>query len=229
MGMEWVHSRGERVRAASNSQQSWVLRTDVQRLQRDRGFTTDTQFIVHCHQGASQWCWAHLLRQFDATVQATDGLIQSCSSRLAQLGRMISKIWRWDRNPGPTVPDLSELRDDLHGTLRQDFEDTLSLLSGIENAPSWSRSLLKQQDGLWIFETRQDVGMTNNLAERRIRPLVLARKGSFGSQSDAGARYIERIYTVTQTLKAQGRELIGYLRQSLYAAQVGAAGPKLLT
>lgn len=55
------------------------------------------------------------------------------------------------------------------------------------------------------------------------------RKGSFGSQSDAGARYIERIYTVTQTLKAQGRELVGHLRQGLYASQVGAQGPKLLT
>lgn len=195
------------------------------------GVVVSDRFSVylHCHKGQSQWCWAHLLRQFDATAPGTEGFIAACAQRLAMLGRLISRVWRWDRNPGPLIPKLPELVEDLYPKLRQNFEDTLHVLAAKKEAPGWSRALLKQQDGLWLFEQREDVGMTNNLAERRIRPLVLARKGSFGCQSDAGARYIERIYTVTQTLKAQGRELIGYLRQSLYAAQVGAQGPRLLT
>jgi transposase len=143
------------------------------------GIVVSDRFSVylHNHKGPSQWCWAHLLRQFDSTTQSSKGLIQSCAKRLAQLGRLISKIWRWDRNPGPTIPHLPGFAQELHPKLRQDFEDTLTLLSQLKGAPGWSRALLKQQDGLWTFEAREDVGMTNNLAERRIRPLVLARKG----------------------------------------------------
>jgi len=41
----------------------------------------------------------------------------------------------------------------------------------------------------------------NNRAERELRPLVIARKVSFGSQSDAGAQTREILMTVLHTLK----------------------------
>jgi transposase len=41
----------------------------------------------------------------------------------------------------------------------------------------------------------------NNRAERELRPLVIARKISFGSQSNAGARTREVLMTVLHTLK----------------------------
>ena len=41
----------------------------------------------------------------------------------------------------------------------------------------------------------------NNLAERDLRPLVIARKISFGSQSDSGAKTREILMTVLHTLK----------------------------
>lgn len=44
----------------------------------------------------------------------------------------------------------------------------------------------------------------NNLAERDLRPTVIARKTSFGSQSDAGARTRGILMTILHTLKKQG-------------------------
>ena len=41
----------------------------------------------------------------------------------------------------------------------------------------------------------------NNLAERQLRPLVVARKVSFGSQSDRGAATRETLMTVLHTLR----------------------------
>jgi len=41
----------------------------------------------------------------------------------------------------------------------------------------------------------------NNLAERELRPLVIARKLSFGSQSDSGANTREILMTILHTLK----------------------------
>ena len=47
----------------------------------------------------------------------------------------------------------------------------------------------------------RDVPADNNLAERTLRPTVIARKVSFGSQSDAGARTREILMSIVLTLK----------------------------
>ena len=56
---------------------------------------------------------------------------------------------------------------------------------------------------LYHWARDRDIPADNNLAERELRPLVIARKLSFGSQSDAGARTREILMTVLQTLKKQ--------------------------
>lgn len=55
----------------------------------------------------------------------------------------------------------------------------------------------------------------NNLAERDLRPLVIARKISFGSQSDAGAQTREILMSVLHTLKKRGRNPAAALQDAL--------------
>ena len=55
---------------------------------------------------------------------------------------------------------------------------------------------------------------TNNAAERDLRPFVLWRKTSYGTQSDRGERYAERIMTVTHTLRKQNRPVFAYLHRA---------------
>jgi len=55
----------------------------------------------------------------------------------------------------------------------------------------------------------------NNLAERRIRPLVIARKISFGSQSDRGLETREILMTVCDTLAQRHDDPVEVLRQAL--------------
>jgi transposase len=54
---------------------------------------------------------------------------------------------------------------------------------------------------LYHWAEDRNVPADNNLAERELRPLVIARKISFGSQSDAGAKTREILMTVLHTLK----------------------------
>ena len=56
---------------------------------------------------------------------------------------------------------------------------------------------------LYHWARDRDIPADNNLAERELRPLVIARKLSFGSQSDAGAKIREILMIVLQTLKKQ--------------------------
>ena len=57
----------------------------------------------------------------------------------------------------------------------------------------------------------EDVEPTNNVAERAIRPAVLWRQGSFGSDRAAGTRFVERLLTVAVSCRQQGRPLLPLL------------------
>jgi len=82
---------------------------------------------------------------------------------------------------------------------------------------------------LWTFVKVEDLEPTNNAAERAIRKAVLWRKGSFGSASSAGSRFVERMLTVTESLRAQGRSILGFLDASIRARLSGKRHPSLLS
>ena len=90
------------------------------------------------------------------------------------------------------------------------------------------RSLDRLWPALWTFVDADGVEPTNNSAERAIRPAVLWRKGSYGTQSDGGARFVERLLTVTATCRQQRRSLLDYLTTVCTAAQLGQPVPSLL-
>ena len=73
-----------------------------------------------------------------------------------------------------------------------------------------------------------EVEPTNNAAERAIRPGVLWRKGSFGTQSADGSRFVEAMMTMVATLKQQHRHVLNYLTTACEAALQGQPIPSLL-
>ena len=74
----------------------------------------------------------------------------------------------------------------------------------------------------------EGVEPTNNGAERALRPVVLWRKGSFGSDSGDGSRYVERLLTVVASCRQQGRLLLDFLVAAGEAALRGSPPPSLL-
>lgn len=65
----------------------------------------------------------------------------------------------------------------------------------------------------WALDPR--IPAENNLAERELRPLVIARKVSFGSQSDAGAATRETLMTILFTLKKKTKDPTQALKATL--------------
>ena len=57
----------------------------------------------------------------------------------------------------------------------------------------------------------------NNRAERELRPLVIARKISFGSQSEQGAQTREILMTVLHTLRKRTQDVFGAFKRALDA------------
>jgi hypothetical protein len=90
------------------------------------------------------------------------------------------------------------------------------------------RELTKWWAALWTFARVEGVEPTNNVAERALRPAVLWRKGSFGSDSEVGSQFAERLLTVVATCRQQGRHLLDFLVAAGEAALHGTAAPSLL-
>ncbi len=76
---------------------------------------------------------------------------------------------------------------------------------------------------------REDgVEPTNNAAERAIRPAVIWRRTSFGSDSAAGSEFVARLLTVVSSLNLQERNILDFLVKSVSANRSGAIPPSLL-
>jgi len=90
------------------------------------------------------------------------------------------------------------------------------------------KELLGHEERLWTFVEVEGVEPTNNEAERTERPGVLWRKVSGGTQSEQGSRFVERVMTVVQTCRRQGRKVLDYLSACVLAWRHNRAPPDLV-
>jgi transposase len=95
-------------------------------------------------------------------------------------------------------------------------------------AAALCRELTKWWAALWTFARIDGAEPTNNVSERALRPAVLWRKSSFGSDNEVGSRFAERLLTVATTCRQQGRLLLAFLVVAGEAALQGTAAPSLL-
>jgi transposase len=114
--------------------------------------------------------------------------------------------------------------------IRQEVERWLEAghTCGVPKTEGVCREIRKRRQALWTFVRHPGVEPTNNTAERAIRPGVLWRKGSFGTHSADGSRFVEALMTVVATLKQQHRHVLDYLTAACEAAQRGEPAPSLL-
>ncbi len=173
-----------------------------------------------------QVCWAHLKRDFQKLVDR-GGPAARLGERLQRLGERVFEEWHLFRGGGI---DRQTLQQRLDGPARE-FERVLR--SGRRcadaKAATFCENVLALLPAVWRFVVTEGVEPTNNHAERVLRRGVLWRKNSFGCTSAAGCRFVERMLTVVQTRRLQGRSVLQYLRQALVAHRNGLPAPSLLS
>lgn len=187
-------------------------------------FGTDRYVVYDCIPTARrQLCWAHIVRTFQALVD-DGGEPERVGLMLLELTRQVLHAWNeWKRG--------RKKRDEIEPVLRRSRADLERLLSTYIELPglrTLAHAFVLTPESVWLFTTNADVDPTNNRAERDLRMLVMWRRTSFGTQSARGDRFLERILTVTQTLRRQGARLLGFLVDSLQACLVPSAAPRLL-
>ena len=84
------------------------------------------------------------------------------------------------------------------------------------------------EPALWLFVTGSGLEPANNAAERAIRPAVLWRCTSFGSQSESGSVLVARMLTVVTSLRSQNRNVLEFMTEAIRASRQGSSPPSLL-
>jgi len=173
-----------------------------------------------------QLCWAHLIREF-RKLAAYNQHQRPLGTRLLDITTRIFAAWYRFRATAIDRPtllgELAPLQVALRQTLEAGLEPPHAVVAG-----ALCGNLLDSWPALWTFAHIDGVEPTNNAAERALRPAVLWRKGSFGTQSDSGSRFVERIMTVAATGKQQGHSLLDFLVTATTAARLGLPPPSLL-
>jgi transposase len=145
-----------------------------------------------CH---IQYCYAHLLRDVqDLEKEFPDN----------------EEISTFVQRAAPLLAEAMNLRslpisdDEFYQRAANTKEEIIKIMNseanhfGIQHIQNIFRD---NSQRLYHWADRRDVPADNNFAERELRPLVMARKVSFGSHSDAGAKTRETLMTVLKTLK----------------------------
>lgn len=159
-------------------------------------------------QRRRQLCWAHLKRDFQALAER-EGKPAVVGQGLLEQTRELFDLWHqvgdgkitwssWQRKVKPIQQRVKQLL-------------FIGTQSGHQKTRHTCANILQVEACLWTFVRVAGVEPTNNNAERPLRRAVLWRKKSFGTKSEAGSRFVERILTVVTRLRQQGRDVLDYL------------------
>jgi transposase len=172
-----------------------------------------------------QICWAHLIRKFKGFAERT-GVAAELGESLLLCAQVMIHYWHQVRDGTMSRRKFQQLMASLSVVIEAHLEKGVRLaMPGVSGACA---DILAHRQALWTFVYVPGVDPTNNHAERELRAFVLWRKRSFGSQSDRGCRFAERIMTVTHTLRKQNRHVLSYLTQACQAALCGRPAPSLV-
>lgn len=172
-----------------------------------------------------QLCWAHLIRDFEKFKLRCRKSAEIGEQLLRRTGRIFE--W-WQR-----VRDGTLTRLVFERRMKEEMKSVEYFLEkgthcGHSQTENTCKELLKHKSALWTFVRVKGVEPTNNAAERALRPAVLWRKRSFGTNSDRGSRFVERILTVVATLKQQERSIMEYMLSAFEAHNQGQKAPSIL-
>jgi transposase len=173
-----------------------------------------------------QLCWSHLQRDFQALVDRGGDSAIIGSLLLAQ-GEKMFGFWHRVRDGtlsrGAFQVRMQSIRGEVESLLRLG-----TLLVKHRKTQATCKNLLKARASLWTFVDQEGIEPTNNAAERALRRGVIWRRRSFGSQSQAGSRFVERILTAVISLRQQQRDVLDFLTQACETFAAGSAAPSLL-
>jgi transposase len=190
---EYHHSRGHEVVEAR-------FRPDFQGV-----LGSDFYAAYNCHQGLHQRCWVHFLRDGHELKEQYPQEV-ALHTWFSEVKALYERACAY-AGPDPALPVAKQM-----GARRKQqhtFEQELwQLCAPYVRTSAPMHTLCERVERflpeLFVFVARPLVPSHNNLAERSVRPLVIARKISGGSRSPKGSHTRMDLFSLFGTWAAQG-------------------------
>lgn len=150
--------------------------------------------------GLRQLCWAHIIRKLKGLKGDRSSPHAYCFAKfvLKNIGAIFSLYHSFLKSMGSREKlwtDTEPMREQMKSFCIA-FKQ-----SADQRVKTRANRLLNNWQHLFTFLLHDDVEPTNNSAERAIRPAVQWRKICFGSQSEMGEHFTERLLSVVGTCR----------------------------
>lgn len=147
-----------------------------------------------------QYCYAHLLRDVqDLEKEFPDeSEIATFTAVVAPLLSLAMGLRRQDLKDVEFYDRATRLRSDIKSAMERPAKH-----AGIRRIQD---IFTEHESRMFHWAANRAVPADNNLAERDLRPSVIARKVSFGSVTDAGAEVRSAFTTIVTTLRKRGHD-----------------------
>jgi hypothetical protein len=158
-----------------------------------------------------QYCYAHLLRE-----------VQDLAKEFPE----VSEVSRFVAQFAPLLAEAMKLRAQelTSAQFRQRGLELKVEMKALVHSPAQHPGIQKIQNifreraaRLYHWAKSSTIPADNNRAERELRPLVIARKVSFGSQSEQGAQTREILMSVLHTLRKRTDKVFDVFQRCLDA------------
>lgn len=197
----WLHATTQYIHFQFDSSRAGEVSRNVLGDDFTGTLVTDCYSGYHAHSaGAKQKCLAHVARRAHEWQRLT-AVGSADHVFFEDLKQWVKRGCEFHRRRG--LKELSQEALAAEGAwLRAELLRLENCPLEHDKAQTLQARLLRHHGEWLVFVDDPRVPPTNNLAERKLRPLVVLRKITFGHRSEAGAKRMAKIMTVKETSKA---------------------------
>ena len=177
------------------------------------GLVTDCYGGYDRHQTRrKQKCLAHLKRSAQDWRKLLPPEAHDSRAFFDAVTQWVKRGCKWHRT---WRNDSGPAKDHEAQELRSELERLQKMPADHARAARLQKRLRRYGQEWLTFLDHPGISPTNNLAEQALRPLVILRKLTFGSRTQAGARRLGTMMTVIETAKRQGQDVVNLLNALL--------------
>lgn len=169
-----------------------------------------------------QLCLAHLIRDIRYLTTLPSPSIRRFGEKLLDIFKRIFHVYHRREKLSDRV-----YRRRMHKLREELLRKAKAVRCGGE-AATLAKRIVAQSSRWFTFTEYPRIEPTNNLAERALRPIVIARKLTQGTRGPNGQRQTERLWTVVETARQQKVPVFSLLNRALDAHLTKTEAPVLL-
>ncbi len=200
-----------------------------------KGYLNFDYFSANCsfawnYDIKAQYCWAHLIRDMRFLLKHPDKKTRAWAEQLLDRSRRLFSAWhrRDEMTEDGFVRSMNLQRDRFLEIMRKPpgTREATNLVARFAVVEVTDGSTYDMSQDYFRFTQATGVEPTNNHSEQQIRHVVIDRRITQGTRSEAGQRYNERMWTAIATCKKQNKNFFDFLLKSINAKREGNCAPR---